>query len=603
MATACQLPKDQFLCSICLDVFTEPVTLPCGHNFCWSCIDRRWCVNTKCMCPSCKKIFFYRPELKVNTFIAKMAAHFQQSEYNSIWRSGRLVKKQISMKEPAEPQASEKEAAEEQVLEEEIAKPGEVSCDMCPEPKRKAVKSCLMCLCSYCESHLEPHLKMGALRRHQLTEPQGNLEDRVCAIHNKPLELFCSSEHICVCVLCVYSEHKGHEVVPLNEAFEQQKILMQKAEDHIQEDIDRRMKKIAELRSSVGVSQAAADREISEGVKAFTALKETAERGQDLLISEISKKKTDTKDQAEGLIQELEQEICELKKRRAELQQQLSQSEDPFFLLQTSSVPSPLTPTRDWTSVTVCAPTYEGAVARALSQLEQDFNEKTRMLYKKDLNRVKTQKVDLTMDTESAPTRVQQTEDQRNIPESPKIVGLSESFYFEAEVKGKTEWTLGVAEESVNRKAPLTLNPQNGFWTITLKDGAYYVSDNPKISVFTKCRPEKVGVFVDSKEGVVSFYDVEAAALLYSFTGVTFKESLRPFYSPGHLWDSSSPVVYGTTDDSKGVLLDDLVEKLQQRFYTELDKKHINLDSQNHTLFEGILTEFRQMMMETDLRY
>ncbi|KAJ0069795.1 hypothetical protein NL108_014333, partial [Boleophthalmus pectinirostris] len=323
-----------------------------------------------------------------------------------------------------------------------------------------------------------------------------------------------------------------------------------------------RMKKIAELRGSVGVSHAAANGEISEGVKAFTALKETAERGQDLLISEINKKKTDTKDQAEGLIQEIEQEICELKKRKAELQQQLSQSEDPLFLLQTSSVPTPLTPTRDWTSVTVCAPTYEGAVARALSQLEQDFNEKTRMLYKKELNRVKTQKVNVTLNRKTAHPqltlsmngrKVHCNEQPTEVQGSPKrfddsliVLGeqsLSESFYFEAEVKGKTEWTLGVTEESVNRKAPLTLNPQNGFWTIVLKDGAYYVSDNPKISVFTKCRPEKVGVFVDSK-GVVSFFDVEAATLLYSFTNFTFSKKLCPICSPRkYSATNSAPIV------------------------------------------------------------
>ncbi|XP_072290538.1 E3 ubiquitin-protein ligase TRIM39-like [Eucyclogobius newberryi] len=579
MATAtCQLSEDQFLCSICLDVFTDPVTLPCGHNFCRSCIDQDWPVDAKCMCPSCKKIFFFRPELKVNTFIAKMAAHFQQSQYNS----RRSLKRS--------------------------AKPGEVLCDMCTQPKQKALKSCLVCLSSYCESHLEPHLNMLGLKRHQLTEPLGNMEDRVCATHNKPLELFCSSERMCVCVLCVCSEHRGHEVIPLKEASEQQKIQLQKAEGHIQEDISRRMKKITELRSSLRVSNAAAERELSDGVKVFTALKKSVEKGLDIFISEMNKKKSNTKEQAEGLIQEIEKEIFELKRRRAELQQHsedYKKSEDALHLLQNSTQLSPKTPTKDWTSVTVFTPTYGGAVARALSQLEHDFNEKTRVLLRAELKRVQSKKVEVTKDTESSQMRVQDTEDQRNLPERPITLSLSDCFYFEAQVKGKTEWTLGVAEESVDRKGPLTLNPQNSFWTIGLKDGAYYVSDKPKIDVLTKCKPEKVGVFVDYKEGVVSFYDAEAPALLFSFTGVTFKEKLHPFCSPGYLCNGSfSPEACGCCEDSsKCVLLDGLVDKLKQRFYTELDRKHTDVDLRNDSLFQGILTEFRNMMRETDSRH
>uniref|UniRef100_A0A3B4FA89 RING-type domain-containing protein n=1 Tax=Pundamilia nyererei TaxID=303518 RepID=A0A3B4FA89_9CICH len=32
----------QVHCSICLDVFTNPVSIPCGHNFCQSCILGYW---------------------------------------------------------------------------------------------------------------------------------------------------------------------------------------------------------------------------------------------------------------------------------------------------------------------------------------------------------------------------------------------------------------------------------------------------------------------------------------------------------------------------------------------------------------------------------
>uniref|UniRef100_A0A8C9XCH8 Uncharacterized protein n=1 Tax=Sander lucioperca TaxID=283035 RepID=A0A8C9XCH8_SANLU len=39
--------EDQFLCSICLDVFTDPVTTSCGHNFCKNCITENWNTNDR----------------------------------------------------------------------------------------------------------------------------------------------------------------------------------------------------------------------------------------------------------------------------------------------------------------------------------------------------------------------------------------------------------------------------------------------------------------------------------------------------------------------------------------------------------------------------
>ncbi|CDQ67598.1 unnamed protein product [Oncorhynchus mykiss] len=69
------LSEEQFQCSICLDVFTDPVSIPCGHNFCMACIGVYWNAKGLCKCPMCKKAFEQRPDLSVNTFISEMAAH------------------------------------------------------------------------------------------------------------------------------------------------------------------------------------------------------------------------------------------------------------------------------------------------------------------------------------------------------------------------------------------------------------------------------------------------------------------------------------------------------------------------------------------------
>ncbi|KAJ4919514.1 hypothetical protein JOQ06_025952, partial [Pogonophryne albipinna] len=100
-------------------------------------------------------------------------------------------------------------------------------------------------------------------------------------------------------------------------------------------------------------------------------------------------------------------------------------------------------------------------------------------------------------------------------------------FYFEVQVKEKTMWTLGVARGSINRKENIPLSPEEGYWTIRLRNGNEYEALNvPRVLLSLKSQPQKVGVFVDYKEGLVSFYDVEAPALIYSFTGCSFTEKL-----------------------------------------------------------------------------
>ncbi|XP_037616255.1 zinc-binding protein A33-like [Sebastes umbrosus] len=106
-------------------------------------------------------------------------------------------------------------------------------------------------------------------------------------------------------------------------------------------------------------------------------------------------------------------------------------------------------------------------------------------------------------------------------------------FYFEVQVKQKTAWTLGVAKESIERKGDVTLAPEYGLWTLCLENGDEYKAiDDPSVRLSLNHQPQKVGVFVDYEEGLVSFYDVDSADLIYSFTGCSFTEKIYPFFSP-----------------------------------------------------------------------
>ncbi len=106
-------------------------------------------------------------------------------------------------------------------------------------------------------------------------------------------------------------------------------------------------------------------------------------------------------------------------------------------------------------------------------------------------------------------------------------------FYFEVQVKGKTKWDLGVARESINRKGKIRASPSDGCWSVILRNGdEYEACAGPSVSLSLRVKPQRVGVFVDYEEGLVSFYDVESSSHIYSFTAQSFTEKLYPYFSP-----------------------------------------------------------------------
>lgn len=184
------LSEVQFQCFICHDVFSEPVSIPCGHSFCFTCITSHWDNNLTISCPKCQTVFEGRPELCENSFAKEMSQRIQMRRQNEA----------MSLAGSS------------------------IYCDVCTGKQREAVKSCLVCLTSYCESHLEPHLRVATLKIHKLVEPVATLEARICKRHQKLLELFCRNDQRCVCVLCMENEHHNHNTVPVERESREKKV-------------------------------------------------------------------------------------------------------------------------------------------------------------------------------------------------------------------------------------------------------------------------------------------------------------------------------------------------------------------------------------------
>ncbi|XP_060769633.1 E3 ubiquitin/ISG15 ligase TRIM25-like [Neoarius graeffei] len=181
-----QLSQDQFMCPLCLDLRKDSVTIPCGHSFCKVCMNGCWDPKDQkgvYSCPQCRDTFTTRPVLRRNNMLPEVVEKLKKTEFQST--------------SPAHCYAG----------------PGDVECDFCTGRKHKAVKSCLMCLISFCETHLKPHLEVPALKKHILIEASAKLQEKICSEHNKLIELYCRTDQTCICYLCMMENHKGHDTV------------------------------------------------------------------------------------------------------------------------------------------------------------------------------------------------------------------------------------------------------------------------------------------------------------------------------------------------------------------------------------------------------
>lgn len=489
-------PSDLFLCCICLDVFSEPVTTPCGHNFCKTCIKQHWeTEDCHCQCPVCKKNFDSKPELNVNTLVVEIVSRFNQEAQQAV--------------------SSHSSEAQE-------CQPGDVPCDACTGSKQKALKSCLVCLVSYCSVHLEPHQTVAVLKRHQLIDPVENLEARMCVRHSKPLELFCKTDQVCVCALCPFLDHKGHEFALLCEEFVSKKGKLMQTNGEIQLMVQKKREKVQEFQSSASLSQTNADREMAEGLKVFTSLEDFVKKELNSFINRVTGEQNIAERQAGDYIKKLEQEISDLIQRSIEVDQLLL-TEDPLQLLQTfKSLNMPKLPTtKDWTRVSVHPPSQKGAVVRALVQLEDIIRRQVKKQLKVELKRVQQYQVAIGRNSANGFLGADDINSGR--------------FYFDEKVGSRNRWYLGVARKRCMTTQEPSYKPANGFWVIYFDGYQYKALGDLPVSLSNKViMSNKVGVFVDYEEGLVSFHDVDTAELIYCFTGCNFDSQLRAYFKMLH---------------------------------------------------------------------
>ncbi|KAL7889035.1 hypothetical protein AOLI_G00040090 [Acnodon oligacanthus] len=216
--------QDQFSCPVCLDLLKDPVTTPCGHSFCMVCINGHWDQEDPrgvCSCTQCRETFTPRPVLRRNNMLAEVVE--------------KLKKPELQAASPAHCYDA----------------PGDVECDFCTGRKRKTSDCCLACMVSYCQAHLKPHYDVPALKKHKLVKASTRLQEKICSQHDKLMEIYCRTDHSCICYLCTMDEHKGHDTVEAVAERTEKQSQLKEVQRKFQQRLQQKEKELQELKQAV----------------------------------------------------------------------------------------------------------------------------------------------------------------------------------------------------------------------------------------------------------------------------------------------------------------------------------------------------------------
>ncbi|XP_053177479.1 tripartite motif-containing protein 16-like, partial [Scomber japonicus] len=532
MAQRDQLDRETFSCSICLDLLKDPVGLPCGHSYCMSCIKGFWDAEDQMKiysCPQCREAFTPRPVLKKNTMLAALVEQLQKTGLQAA---------------PADHC---------------YAGPEDVACDVCTGRKLKAFKSCLVCLASYCENHLQSHYESPTFKKHKLVEPSKKLQENICSRHGRMMEIFCRTDQQSICSLCSVEDHKGHDTVPAAAERTERQRELEVSRLNIQQRIQDREKDVKLLQQEVESVSRSADKAVEDSEKIFTQLIRLLQKRSSDVKQQIRSQQETEVSGVKELQENLQQEITELKRKDAELKQ-LSHTEDHNQFLHNYPSVSQLSEPTD-SSINIRPLRYFEDVTAAVSELRDKLQDilrdkwtnisaavtevvilpepgpKTRAEFLKysreitlDPNTVNTdlllsegnRKVEHTSQHQSYSSHTDRFTDQWQVLSRESLTGRC---YWEVERRGRV--FVSVAYKNISRAGSESIfGCNNKSWSLYCYSNMYLFYFNNIETRVSGPRSSRVGVYLDHRAGILSFYSISKTMTLFHRVQTTFTQPL-----------------------------------------------------------------------------
>ncbi|XP_049341593.1 tripartite motif-containing protein 16-like [Astyanax mexicanus] len=532
MAEALLSTQDSFSCPICLDLLKDPVAIPCGHSFCLGCINDSWDQSGIYSCPQCRHTFTPRPVLNKNTMLAELAEGLRKTRLQS-----------------APPAADSPTGS------------GGVECDVCTGTKHTAVKSCLACLASFCEAHIQPHYESPAFKKHKLVEASMNLQEKICSLHDKLLEVFCRTDQQVICYLCVMDKHSGHKTVSAAaERAEKQDQLGQNRET-CKKTIEQKEKDVQELNKVMEKVRHSAQATVEDSEKIFTELIQSMERRCSEVKELIRAQEKTELSLAEDLLKKLEQEIADLRRRDADLKQ-LSYIEDPIQFLQDFQSLPVLPQSTNLSSINMNPQFSIEFLKNRVSEMKQlngyskldlvQVSEVYTVQPAEPKNREELLKYScqLTLNPCMVHECLQLSEGNKKVnliqqwgrgyygeqtlsyPQNWCQVLCSECLsgccYWEAEVNGN--FSIAVSYQDISLGGNIIqseFGSNNQSWSLAHFNSELYFRENQRrTNLSVHSFPSRIGVYVDHSAGILSFYSITDAMTLLHRVQTTFTQPL-----------------------------------------------------------------------------
>ncbi|XP_035847438.1 tripartite motif-containing protein 16-like [Sander lucioperca] len=530
-----QLDRETFSCSICLDLLKDPVTTPCGHSYCMNCIKSFWDEGDEKethSCPQCRQSFTPRPVLLKNTMLAVLVEELKKTGLQAA---------------PADHCYAGAE---------------DVACDVCTGRKLKAHKSCLQCLASFCEKHLQPHYESAPLKKHKLVEPSKKLQENVCSRHNEVMKMFCRTDQQLICCLCSVEEHKGHDTVSAAAERAERQRELEGSRQNIQQRIQDREKDVKLLQQQAEAIDLSADKAVEDSEKIFTELIRLLEKRSSDVKQQVRSQQKREVSRVKELQEKLEQEITELKRKDAELKK-LSHTEDHNQFLHNYPSLSPLS--QSTSSIHICPLSCFEDVTAAVSEIRDKLQDVLREKWTNPKTRAGFLKYsrEITLDPNTAHTQLLLSEGNR------KATFMCQKQSYSSHPDRFTKWVQVLSRESLTGRC---------YWEVERRGGVYVAVAYKNISRTgswfggggsNECRfghnnkswavycftnsstfwsnnvqtpvsgPEssRVGVYLDHSAGILSFYSVSETMTLLHRVQTTFTQplyaGLQVYHCPG----------------------------------------------------------------------